>query len=374
MIEEIKTPFIGVNDNECNLISFNVEEGTFVEKEDLICEVETTKATFEVFSPSDGYVYFKAKINDDLKVGEIIGLISKKPEDKELLFKQYSNSDKNSISDKSEITVKAKILIKKFDINTKDLRTKYPGRKIDSDLVNLYLEEKNKKNQRIGLVSNENSPNNLQSLKIKVNQKKVGIIGGVGGGGALIVIDSMLNSNDLIPIAVFDSDESYIGQSIIGIPVVGNHRHIDDWIKQGKIDHLIIAFNKNLKERESTFNLFKSKGYSFVNIIDSKSDIRSAVQIGEGNVILSNTYIGTASEIGDNNFISANVSLEHGNILGSHCSFGPAVFTSGNVTIEDRIRFGTGIHIEPNITIKNDAIISSGSTIVNHVPESTIVK
>lgn len=374
MIEAIKTPFIGVNDNECNLTSINAKDGEFLKKDDLVCEVETTKATFDVFAPFDGYIYLVAEINDELKVGDTICLISTKSKEKKIISQEYSDtilSTKATID--SSITIKAKILLKKHKLSVDDIKNVYPDRKIDEKLINEFLSKTNNYHTRIGLSKDEISKvktfDNSQN-----NKNKIGIIGGVSGGGAQIIIDSLINSSDLVPTAIFDSDESFVGSNILGVPIVGSHEAVVEWKKNSRIDLLIIAFNKNLEEREKVYNSFKSMGISFANIIDVKADIRSGLEIGEGNVILGQTYIGPGTKIGNNNFISSNVCLEHGNILGSHCSFGPAVYTSGNVTIGDKIRFGTGIHIEPNINIGNEAIISSGSTIVNHVDMGVVHK
>lgn len=374
MIEAIKTPFIGVNDNECNLTSINAKDGEFLKKDDLVCEVETTKATFDVFAPFDGYIYLVAEINDELKVGDTICLISTTSKEKKIIFQEYSDtilSTKATID--SSITIKAKILLKKHKLSVDDIKYEYPDRKIDEKLINEFLSKTNNYHTRIGLSKDEISKvktfDNSQN-----NKNKIGIIGGVSGGGAQIIIDSLINSSDLVPTAIFDSDESFVGSNILGVPIVGSHEAVVEWKKNSRIDLLIIAFNKNLEEREKVYNSFKSMGISFANIIDVKADIRSGLEIGEGNVILGQTYIGPGTKIGNNNFISSNVCLEHGNILGSHCSFGPAVYTSGNVTIGDKIRFGTGIHIEPNINIGNEAIISSGSTIVNHVDMGVVYK
>jgi len=354
MIEIIKVPFIGVNDSDCVLVSINIKENTLIEKDGLVCEVETTKASFEIYAPFSGYIYFKASLNDALKVNAPIAIISDIKVNKDDLFKNYfSNESKLEIG----ITKKAEILINKLKLSSSEISNSYPDEIITEKIVKDFAEQKNDKLKRLGFEGIE----------------RVGIIGGVSGGGALILIDSIINSGKQIAVAVFDSSPEFENKKILGVPVVGSHDLIEEWFKLNKLDSIVIAFNKNLNERESVFKKYNSIGIPFTNIIDSKCDIRSAVELGKGNVILGQSYIGPASKIGDNNFISSNVCLEHGNILGSHCAFGPGVFTSGNVQIGNKVRFATGIHVEPNIEIGDDVIISSGTTIVNHII-STIFK
>lgn len=357
MIEIIKVPFIGVNDSDCELVSINIKENTLIEKDTLIFEVETTKATFDIFAPFSGYVYFKASLNDMLNVDAPIALISDVKVHKDDLFKDYFSNENKSKTELG-ITKKAEILINKLKLSSSEISISYPNERITEKIVKDFTEQTNDKSKRLGFDGIE----------------KVGIIGGVSGGGALILIDSIINSGKQIAVAVFDSSPEFENRKILGVPVVGSHDLIEEWFKSNKLDSIVIAFNKNLTEREKVFEKFNSIGIPFTNIIDSKCDIRSAVELGKGNVILGQSYVGPASKIGDNNFISSNVCLEHGNILGSHCAFGPAVFTSGNVNIGNKVRFATGIHIEPNIKIGDDVVISSGSTIINHINSGTVFK
>jgi acetyltransferase-like isoleucine patch superfamily enzyme len=233
-----------------------------------------------------------------------------------------------------------------------------PITRITEQMIKDYTVKIQTNNNRIGL-------NGLE---------RVGIIGGASGGGALIVIESIMKTGKKRAVCIFDKSPDFLNKEILGIPVVGNSNLINEWFELGKIDSVIIAFNRNLDERKKVFEELYTKGIPFTNIIDYSVDIRSQVNIGVGNIILGHTYIGACSELGNNNFISANVSLEHGNVLGSHCAFGPGVYTSGNVTIGNKIRFATGIFIEPGITIGDNAIIGSGNIITANILEDQIVK
>ena len=110
------------------------------------------------------------------------------------------------------------------------------------------------------------------------------------------------------------------------------------------------------------------------NIIDKTCKISADVEIGYGNVICAFCHFGTETRIGDNNFISAYNSYEHHNVLKSDISTGPGCMTSARVTIGDCVRMGTGIFIQPGIDIGDNAILASGSIIINSVPDNHIVK
>ena len=213
---------------------------------------------------------------------------------------------------------------------------------------------------------------NRIGLKHKI--ERIGILGGVSGGGALIIIDAILRNSNQIAVGIFDNDSSNHGQEVLGVPIVGNIESLLKAVENGKIDSVVIAFNRNLEERSLVFNDLKEKGVLFTNVIDPSVEIRTGVEIGEGNVILAKTYIAACTKIGDNNFISSNICIEHGNIIGSHNAFGPGVFTSGNVIVKDRIRFGTGVFVEPNISIGQGVTLGSFVLIDRDIEDNVVLK
>ena len=67
------------------------------------------------------------------------------------------------------------------------------------------------------------------------------IIGSAKGGGALQIIDALQDSRSLVPVAVFDSDVTMVGKSILGIPVVDSSSEVLNHFEGGSFDCVIIA-------------------------------------------------------------------------------------------------------------------------------------
>ncbi|HXB06415.1 MAG TPA: hypothetical protein VNW04_04850 [Puia sp.] len=358
----IEVPFLGVNDTECRIISWEAGDGA-VAKGTLLCVLETTKTTFDIEAELDGYYYLITAIGETTGVGRPLCLFSTERETGDIraisgqLIKEAAATEVASPA--ARYTRKAQILLEKHGLSPDVLLQKVGSdAKITENDVLDYLQADQESSRRKGIMELE----------------RVGVIGGASGGGALILIDSLLTTMNKMPVCVFDRDESFHGRKILGVPIVGSIDLLAGYLHEGRIDAVVIAFNRNLVERKRVFEELRSKGVPFTNIIDPAARIRSGVRIGTGNVILAGAYVGACSEIGDNNFISANVYLEHGNILGDGNAFGPGVFTSGNVTIGNGIRFGTGIFIEPNVTIGDHAIIASGAILTENVGDNTVVR
>jgi len=61
-----------VNDVSVRLLSWKVPSGTVVEKDQVLCEVETSKAVMEIEAPAAGQVVYSAQPDSEIPVGETI--------------------------------------------------------------------------------------------------------------------------------------------------------------------------------------------------------------------------------------------------------------------------------------------------------------
>ncbi|WP_375559384.1 2-oxoglutarate dehydrogenase complex dihydrolipoyllysine-residue succinyltransferase [Bernardetia sp. OM2101] len=75
MAKEMKIPTVGESITEVVIANWLVEDGDHVEMDDLICELESDKATFEVPAEADGIIRFKAEAGDTLEIGALLCVI-----------------------------------------------------------------------------------------------------------------------------------------------------------------------------------------------------------------------------------------------------------------------------------------------------------
>ncbi|MBK5929948.1 biotin/lipoyl-containing protein [Halochromatium salexigens] len=356
-MKSLNTPFLGANDDEATFNGWLVAAGSRVEAGMLVATVETTKAVLDVEAEYDGILHPLVERGARVVPGQPLAILAGEPiDDLQAALAALSAEADANIPFEVRVTKKAEILMRRHGIVLEQLGADTSV--VDEAAVSQFVEQRAVNERRLGI-------GHLQ---------RVGVIGGVGGGGAMIVIDSLLRSYSQQPVCVFERDKVWHGRTVLGVPVIGSLEALSGMLEREELDAVVIAFNRDLGERASLFERLTGEGVPFCNVIDARADLRSLVTVGNGNVILANVYLGAGTRVGDNNFISANVFLEHGNQLGNANAFGPGVFTSGNVTIGDRVRFATGIFVEPGITIGDGAVIASGSVLTVDVPASTTVK
>ncbi len=72
---EIKVPTVGESINEVTLLKWIKNNGDYVERDEVIAELESEKATFEVNAEKAGVLKTAAKEGDTLKIGDLLALI-----------------------------------------------------------------------------------------------------------------------------------------------------------------------------------------------------------------------------------------------------------------------------------------------------------
>jgi len=68
---EIKVPPVGESITEVTLVQWLKEDGAWVERDEILCELESEKATFELNAEQAGILHHVAKEEDDLEIGAV---------------------------------------------------------------------------------------------------------------------------------------------------------------------------------------------------------------------------------------------------------------------------------------------------------------
>ena len=72
MAIEIKVPTVGESINEVTLVKWHAADGAWVERDEVIAELESEKATFEINAEQAGALKIIAKEGDTLHIGDTV--------------------------------------------------------------------------------------------------------------------------------------------------------------------------------------------------------------------------------------------------------------------------------------------------------------
>lgn len=108
---EMKVPAVGESISEVTIGQWFKKDGDQVEMDEVICELESDKATFELTAEAAGVLKIKAQEGDTLEIGDTICTIDTEATAEESKPKEDSGSDKKEESSKSGKTGEVKDMI-----------------------------------------------------------------------------------------------------------------------------------------------------------------------------------------------------------------------------------------------------------------------
>ena len=91
MLKDIFLPKVSMGQTEGSITEWLVEEGSWVEKDQMIMVMETEKVAYELESPFDGFIVFKIALSDIVPCGSVVAVLAETKEE----YEQLKNQDTN---------------------------------------------------------------------------------------------------------------------------------------------------------------------------------------------------------------------------------------------------------------------------------------
>lgn len=196
------------------------------------------------------------------------------------------------------------------------------------------------------------------------------IILGAGGHG-LVVADILLRTRDadgtVIPLGYLDEDESLLGKSLLGLPVLGKPAELDTMPH----DAVIIAIGNN-RIRARIFGEVKERGERLAIAQHPSAVIAPDVQIGPGTMICAGAIVNPGAVVGVNTILNTGCTVDHHNEIGDHVHIAPGVHLGGRVIVGEGALVGIGATVMPGRTIGPWATVGAGACVTSDIPPGLI--
>ena len=364
---EIIVPKDTVSDETYNIIDI-VDKNTFINKGTVVAILESSKASIEIESKYDGYLYYVCSKGDEIKVNGTIAYIS---DDKEFklsekeLIKLSESIIKPLIKEEIDVPISkpAKQLALEHNLDLNVFKGKNLIKK--SDIENYIVYKDSFDIKKIFKIIDKNNKDNILIIGSK--------------GHAKMCIDLINDNYKYKVIGLLDADFSKIGENVLGVDVISNDSD----------KNLLEFYNNNVKNiiigvggigstgigiRKSIFSKVKEIGYSVPNIKHSHSSVEKSVTLGEGNQIFSNAIIGSNVKIGDNCVFGTGCIISHDCLIGNNVFIAPGAIIAGSVIIGDNTLIGMGVTILLRTKIGNNVTINNGKNIFSDVEDNIHIK
>jgi len=175
-LKEILVPMVNINDEYVRVVEVFFNNGDKVQKGDLLAEIESTKASQELFAEDNGIILLKAQSGDELRVGQPLALLFESDSEYHDYLVSQSNTDTNDAQENVLATKKAIDLAKRLSVDIKNIKPQ--GRIIKGKDVLNFFEAASIKEQlsrfdfpKAGFLSNKNLEEQFEFIK-QMNQKE----------------------------------------------------------------------------------------------------------------------------------------------------------------------------------------------------------
>jgi acetyltransferase-like isoleucine patch superfamily enzyme len=365
-MKPVMIPTSDVNSHTAIVTAWRVPDRSPVRADELVAEVETSKAVLDVASPGSGYLLRGAEEGDELSLAYLFPTFEALQEH---AARKADAAEQAGAETSDAVRATAPAIRRAAELGV-DLAPLATG-----GLVTVKLVE-----AAAGNRATAPPPELPMPLDAPSDVERVVLIG--AGFGAMQVIDIFASDTTSLrlrkrpqqPVAVIDDDESRWAGRVAGVPVVGGTQQLELLFGSGHFDSAVIAIGTSVAARTRFRELCLDLGIPLTNAIDPTARICTDVELGSGNIVCAYCHFGVGTRVGDNNILSAYNSFDHHNVLGTDIATGPGCTTSGFVRIGDRVRLGMGISIEPHLEVGDDAQVASGAVILNSVPPRHVVK
>jgi len=344
-------PHLGVNDDSCKVIYWSVDDEVQVEAGTVICEVETTKAAYDVEATHAGYLKQLVKVDDEIEIDKPVAVILQSL-DEDYQIKEENKEDDIEEFESLNCTKKAYEYGIIHNINISAIKQ---GTIITLDDV--------KKFQVDG--SQFDAGKQRYHYRDRFTKKQIAIYG-TGLGAETAYYHAKMHSSYDVKWFINDFDKS----TIHGIKSVT----LDELLEKHNEVYGVACFTADNSFRLEIINKLKSTKLSSVSLVSNNATIATSAIVGDGVFIKDGVIIGNDCIIGDGVVIDDNVAVPHHCIIEDGAFLAPGCSLGGGCIIRTKAVIGVGASVASNLVVGKNAIISSGAALLTNADDDVVIQ
>ncbi len=352
----IKIPLLNPNETEALLVSLEIAEGESIKEGQVIAVIETTKSTGELQAESSGYlVGVRFTPGDTLQAGDVLAYIGETPDAHDPALPPWTPLPAEEPKTKSEpsglrITAPARELALAHGI---DLSILPQGPLVTREMVEAQLKVEQ------------------QQISIPEGENRLVIYGAGGHGRSLAALVQKLGTYDILG---FIDDGIPVGETVLGLPVLGGGADLHTLAKDG----VRMALNgiggiSDLQSRLSAFNILRRTGFHIPTVIHPTAFIEDSAQLADGVQVFPFAYIGTQVEVQFGGIVNTGAIVSHDCVLGNYVNLSPGATLAGGVIVGERALIGMRATVNLYVKIGAGARVGNGATVKADVPDGGVV-
>lgn len=354
----ITVPRESTIDENVLIVELPVKNGGAIKKGETLAVFETTKSAFTLEAPCDGFLFYTIKPQASVKVGDVLAVIAGAADFKLDLAKEMRTTEHPLgaavTPSKTRFSESALRIIRERGLDPRQFAHRVTVTANDV------------------LHSLEPSPHGETKETRPISEKSIVLLG--GGRHAKMCIDLLRQTQTHEIYGILDS-HTETGQLVMGVPIVGPDRSLEDWRRKG-LRYAVNAVGgiHNHPVREEVFKRIKKAGFELPNLIHPSAVLEPSVSLGDGNQLMAHALIGSASRIGNNCIINSGAIVSHDCVLHDNVHLAPGSTLAGGVQIGKNTLIGMGVTLYMDVKVGANVTIHNGCHITQHIPDNTVVR
>lgn len=358
----VKAPQINANEDELEITDVYVQEGQRVEKGEILCTLESTKATVDLEAPGQGFVRALGIASGErVRTGQTICVLTETATESI----EHVARKSPSLSGEPRATRRAASLVEEYDLDITGIE--HQGILTERDVLQ-FLGRKKEDLRAPG--------DQAQSAAAELfGGRGDGIVIYGAGGHARVVIDTIREGRrDLEVVGIID-DGADRPDEVMGIPVLGDVSILPELRERGvRLAALGVGAVTHNALRAELFERLKRQGFSLPNLIHPAATVEPSARMGEGNQIFAGAVVSSNVRLGNNTIINCNAVVSHDCRIGDHVHLTPGALLAGSVGVGERTVIGMGVTIYLGVSVGADVMVANGNHILQDIGDRQVLR
>ncbi|MDH4341402.1 MAG: NeuD/PglB/VioB family sugar acetyltransferase [Thermoleophilia bacterium] len=355
VIGRIEVPLVNPNEPEVQVIAVAVEAYSQISSGDVLCTVETSKATVDVESPYDGWVgEIGVVVDGRATAGDLVcEIFDARPEP---ATKGSSTEAPSTRPAGVRLTRKAEKLALEEGI---DLSTLPTGRFLtESDIEALIGRGREAETIDPAIVG-------------RVGDRSVVVFG--AGGLAKSLIELMRAVGDFEPICVLNDHPDRVSE-VLGVPVLGGREYLEPLRGLG-VSYAVNAVGavRRIEDRIGISELLEEAGFELPALVDPAAYVAPSAMLSPGAQVFAGAAVCSSASIGRHAIVNTNAVVSHDCVIGDFVHVAPGALLAGEVEVGRSTLIGMGATAVVYLKIGESVIVGNGAVLNEDVPDGTIV-
>ncbi|MCS7006630.1 MAG: NeuD/PglB/VioB family sugar acetyltransferase [Thermoleophilia bacterium] len=353
-LARIEIPLVNPNEPEVQVIEIGVEPFSRVARGDLVCVVETSKATADVVAEVDGWIgALHVSIGERASAGDLVcEVFAERPEPEAYAAARHEARRPEGV----RLTRKAERLAREAGL---DLETLPRGRFLTEGDIELILGR--------GRTAREIP----EAIRARVSPRAAVIFG--AGGLAKSLVELLRADGTIEPVCAL-TDRPEAASDVLGVPVLGGREYLRPLRELG-IPNAVNAVGalRRIEDRIRVAEALAGAGFAQPALVDPAASVAPSATLAEGALVFPGAAVCAAARVGVGTIVNTNAVVSHDCVLGDFVHVAPGALLAGEVEVGRGTLIGMGVTVLVSVRIGANVIIGNGAVVSADVPEGTIV-